>query len=112
MGLAGLRAALELILELGVDAIASELLRKRAWLIPALRAKGCEVLEADAPAGNASSIVSFEKPGEDSAALHERLEKAGIIGSIRTDRSGRKYIRLSPHFYNTDEELERVLEFL
>jgi selenocysteine lyase/cysteine desulfurase len=28
------------------------------------------------------------------------------------DRKGQKYIRLSPHFYNTDAELQRVVELL
>jgi selenocysteine lyase/cysteine desulfurase len=45
-------------------------------------------------------------------ALHASLASAGIVTSIRADRSGRKYIRLSPHFYNTDAELERCLEKL
>src|SRR6266478_661095 len=40
LGLAGLQAALELLLEIGIDNIAAELLRKRAWLVPALQAKG------------------------------------------------------------------------
>jgi selenocysteine lyase/cysteine desulfurase len=112
LGLAGLRAALQLVLETGIDAIAAELLRKRAWLVPALQAKGCSVLDADAPPANASSIVTFDRPGVDAAALHARLTDAGIVSSLRTDRSGRKYIRLSPHFYNTDQELHRVIDLL
>jgi selenocysteine lyase/cysteine desulfurase len=28
------------------------------------------------------------------------------------DRGGQNYIRLSPHFYNTDVELQRVLKLL
>jgi selenocysteine lyase/cysteine desulfurase len=28
------------------------------------------------------------------------------------DRQRQKYIRLSPHFYNTDAELQRVLDLL
>ena len=35
-----------------------------------------------------------------------------IVTSLRADRSGKKYLRLSPHFYNTDAELHRVLEML
>src|SRR4029079_14918722 len=45
LGGVGLMAAMEMILEVGVDAIARELLRKRAWLVPALRDKGYSVLE-------------------------------------------------------------------
>ena len=32
---------------------------------------------------------------------------AGIETSLRTDRAGRNYIRVSPHFYNTDDEIHR-----
>jgi selenocysteine lyase/cysteine desulfurase len=112
LGLAGLRAALELVLEVGVDAIAAELLRKRAWLVPALAAKGWTVLEADAPPSNASGIVSFTREGEDLPALHARLAQAEILTSLRADRSGRSYLRVSPHFYNTDAELGRLLDLL
>ena len=46
------------------------------------------------------------------AALHKKLTDAGIVTSLRTDRAGKIPIRLSPHFYNTDAELQRVLELL
>src|ERR1035437_1920111 len=109
LGIVGLVAAMELILELGVKNIARELLRKRARLVPALQAKGCTVLQADAPAENASGIGSFHRPGSDLAALHQKLTDAGVVTSLRGDRTGQQYIRLSPHYYNTDAELERVL---
>jgi selenocysteine lyase/cysteine desulfurase len=109
LGIVGLVAAMELILELGVENIARELLRKRALLVPALQAKGCTVLQADASAENASGIVSFHRPGSDLAALHQKLTDAGVVTSLRGDRTGQQYIRLSPHYYNTDAELERVL---
>jgi cysteine desulfurase/selenocysteine lyase len=112
LGLAGLVAALELTLELGVEAIAEELLRKRAFLVPALQAKGCIVLNADAPAANAAGIVSFHKPGSDLAALHQKLLDARMVTSLRADRNGQQYIRLSPHFYNTDAELGQVVELV
>ncbi len=112
LGLVGLHAALELVLELGVENIAAELLRKRAWLVPALQAKGYSVLQAGAPPAHASGIISFHRPGADLAALHQRLLEANIVTSLRSDRSGRKYIRLSPHCYNTDAELRRVVELV
>jgi selenocysteine lyase/cysteine desulfurase len=112
LGIVGLVAAMELILELGVENIARELLRKRALLVPALQAKDCTVLQADAPAENASGIVSFHRPGSDLAALHQKLTDAGVVTSLRGDRTGQQYIRLSPHYYNTDAELERVLELV
>ncbi|HXR04680.1 MAG TPA: aminotransferase class V-fold PLP-dependent enzyme [Verrucomicrobiae bacterium] len=112
LGMIGLVAAMELALEIGAANVAAELLRKRAWLVPALLAKGYAVLNADAKTENASGIVSFYQPGRDLAALHRQLMDAGIVASLRTDRSGQNYIRLSPHFYNTDAELQRTLELL
>ncbi len=37
---------------------------------------------------------------------------AGITASLRADRAGQEYLRLSAHFYNTDEELQRTLDLL
>jgi len=112
LGLVGLIAAMELALETGVENIAAELLRKRAWLVPALQAKGFAVLNADAKVENASGIISFHQPGRDLTASHQKLTAAGVVSSFRADRSGQSYIRLSPHSYNTDTELHRTLELL
>jgi selenocysteine lyase/cysteine desulfurase len=112
LGLAGLHAAMELLLEVGIDNITAELLRKRAWLVPAIQEKGYTVLQASAPPENASGIVTFFKPDADMRELHAKLDAAGILTSLREDRTGQQYIRLSPHFYNTDEELRRVIENL
>jgi selenocysteine lyase/cysteine desulfurase len=114
LGLVGLIAAMELGLEIDVPqgGIAAELLRKRTWLVPALQAKGFTVLNADAKSENASGIISFHQPGKDLAALHKKLTDAGVVASLRTNRKGQNYIRFSPHFYNTDSELQRALELL
>jgi selenocysteine lyase/cysteine desulfurase len=112
LGLVGLHRAVEFLHELGIESIAAELLRKRAWLIPALQAKGYTVLNADVPTSNASSIISFNRQGSDMSELYQRLEAASICTSLRSDRAGNHYIRLSPHFYNTDAELQRLLEFV
>jgi selenocysteine lyase/cysteine desulfurase len=112
LGIVGLVAAMELILELGVENIARELLHKRALLVPALEAKGFTVLQPKALPDSASGIVSFHKPGADLAALHQKLEAAGIITSLRGARNGEQYIRLSPHYYTTAAELHRMLELL
>jgi selenocysteine lyase/cysteine desulfurase len=112
LGVVGLHAAMELLLEIGIEQIAAELLRKRAWLIPALQAKGYTVLHADAPEGNCSGIVTFHRPDVHLPSLYQRLLEQNVITSLRADRSNERYIRLSPHFYNTDAELHRVLELL
>lgn len=113
LGIVGLVAAMELILEIGVENIAAELLRKRAWLVPALQARGYAVVAANAGTESASGIVTFSHSETSKLLeLHEKLGAASIITSLRADRKGRRYIRLSPHFYNTDAELHRVLEMV
>jgi cysteine desulfurase / selenocysteine lyase len=77
-----------------------------------LQAKGFTVLNADTKTENASGIVSFFQPGKDLTPLNQKLSDVGIVASLRTDRKGQNYIRFSPHFYNTDAELQRVLELL
>src|SRR5215469_1646038 len=111
-GLVGMLAGLKLIQEIGVENIGRELLRKRSLVVPALQAKGYTVLSADAPPEVASGIVTFFRPSQDFSALHQKLTEANIVTSLRTDRAGQNYIRLSPHFYNTDEELNRLLELV
>ena len=112
LGLIGLLSSMELALEIGVENIARELLRKRTWLVPALQAKGYTVLNAEPKMENASGITSFFAPDKNLTELHQKLEAAGVIASLRTDRKGQHYIRFSPHFYNTDAELHRALELL
>jgi len=112
LGLVGLKAALELVLDIGPEAIAVELRRQREWLVGVLQARGYEVLHPAAPPNHTAGILSFHRPGTDTCELHGALRESGVIASLRSDRSGRHYIRLSPHFYKTDAELQRVLEAL
>ncbi|HTV60943.1 MAG TPA: aminotransferase class V-fold PLP-dependent enzyme [Verrucomicrobiae bacterium] len=111
LGAVGLVAAMELSLELGIENIAAELLRKRNWLAPELQKRGFTVLNADA-GRNSGSITSFFHGQKDMAGLFTKLSKAGVVPSLRTDRAGKKYLRFSPHFYNTDAELHRALDLL
>ena len=112
LGVVGLRAAIELLREIEVENIARDLLRKRAWLVPALQAKGYTVLNANACPETAGPMISFFKPGQNMAELNERLTQSDITASLRGNRQNQSYIRLAPHFYNTEAELRRVVELL
>jgi cysteine desulfurase/selenocysteine lyase len=112
LGAVGLIAAMELILEVGPEQISAELLRKRNWLVPELEQRGYSVLHAAAPPNAAGAIVSFWRDGLDLGALHHKLAEANIVTSLRVDRAGRRYLRLSPHFYNSDAELGSVLDLV
>jgi cysteine desulfurase / selenocysteine lyase len=112
IGIAGLIAAMELVLEMGIENITAELHRKRTWLVPELQKRGFTVLNPQTNTANSGSITSFFHPDKDIPALHKKLADSGIVSSLRIDRAGKNYLRLSPHFYNTDGELQRVLELL
>ena len=80
--------------------------------MPALQAKGYTVLNADAETGKCRRHHLHFSPGKDLAPLHQKLADAGVIASLRVDRKGQNYLRLSPHYYNTDAELQRMVELL
>jgi selenocysteine lyase/cysteine desulfurase len=110
LGLVGMLTAMEMLLELGVDAVSKAILKNRQWLVQALQAKGYTPLNPD-PA-NAGGIVSFHHGADDMTPVHEKLASGGVVTSLRADRSGKKYIRLSPHFYNTESELQKMIDLL
>lgn len=111
-GYVGFKAAVELLLEVGVEHIAAELLRKTNRTVPLLKERGWEVLGSGMSEKHRSGIISFRREGVDLAAVHARLATENIVVSLRTDRQGRHFLRLSPHFYNTDAELDQMLAAL
>lgn len=110
--LVGLKASLDLINEIGIGNISQELLRKRRFIIERLKDLNCQILHPYSPPEHQSAIVTFSIQNVDIALIHRRLIESNIITSLRQDRSGKKYIRISPHFYNTDEELNKFVETL
>ena len=112
LGIAGHHASLAMLNDLGVHNIATDLLSKRNLIVPELLSKGYHVLNRTEDQENASGIVTFHNPNKDMSKLKVELEQANIKVSLRFLRDGSKLIRLSPHFYNTDSELNRMLEKL
>lgn len=112
VSLAGLKACLELMLDVGEEAISRELFRKRQWLSRALLDKGYDVLEPDLALNRAGGMLSFTSKTIDLKKKHVEMEERGIVISLRSDRQQRNYLRISPHFYNSDEEIERCLAML
>ena len=112
IGIVGHNASLKMLNELGLNNIAKDLLNKRNKLIPELLCKGYHVLNPDGDQVNSSGIVTFHKADMDISKLAAKLEQAKIKVSLRFMRDGSKLIRLSPHFYNTTNELNRLLNEL
>ena len=110
-GILGMKAALDTFLTHGMDAVAARLLELKAHLVRELDALDFQIL-GPREGARASSITTFRHPTASSAALFAALEKAHIIASLRHDREGRDYLRFSPHFYNTEAELDRAVAVL
>lgn len=105
VGMTGLMAAIELLLETGIENIHRHTLHLTDMLIADLQRRGYEVVSNLDPA-HRSAIVSFAVPG-DVRAAHARLREAKVAVSLRES-----YIRVSPHGYNTEDEVLRVGEVL
>lgn len=111
LGIIGLHAALRLLRTVGIQAIADRLRALRSVLLDVLQARGFTIVgiaSPDCPTG----ITSFHRPGEDMLPLYRKLAGLGFVTSLRPDPAGNKCIRLSPHFYNTEDEIGRLLEQL
>jgi cysteine desulfurase/selenocysteine lyase len=109
MGIFGMKAAIDLLLEIGIANVAERILTITARLSSGLQALGFTFL-GPTVGPNASGIVTVSRPGTNMEALFERLTAADIVCSARQDRQGRHYIRFSPHFYNTEAEVDQVLK--
>ncbi len=110
-GLFGLEAALDLQTEFGVDIIADRLRKLKRAAVECLQSLGC-ILLPPAEGPNSSSITTFSHPASDSAEIVRALAAERVIASLRFDRAGNSYVRISPHFYNTLEEIEGMSEVL
>jgi selenocysteine lyase/cysteine desulfurase len=110
-GIYGMAAALELLMAEGMVQIAERLLILKAHLLAGLDALGFAVL---GPRENphASSITTFRHPTADAKLLFRALEENRVVASLRHDKTGTEYLRFSPHFYNTEEEIDRALAVL
>jgi selenocysteine lyase/cysteine desulfurase len=99
----GMNASIELLLELGVDAVRAHLARLHAPVLEWAARRGVRVASPVGPHG--SGILCLALPN--AAAVNARLREARVVASVREGA-----IRLSPHCYNTVGEMERLVELL
>ena len=92
----------DLIEEVGVERIRENSLRQTALLIGLADAAGFEV-RSPREAARRGGTVTVHVP--DFEAVHRELGERRIVCDFRPDAG----IRLGPHYFNTDEELEHVI---
>jgi cysteine desulfurase/selenocysteine lyase len=106
IGCFGLRAALEFLLEIGLEQICPAVRGLGDRVAAGASARGYEVLGERTPASGAG-IVSIRKDGTDSRLVVRRLKERGFLAAPRQG-----WVRVSPHFYVSPAEIDAMLEAL
>ena len=106
-GIYGLGAAVKLVLDVGVEHITRHVLKLTDRLVEGVRDKGYRVVSSRRP-GEASGIVAFISDTHDLEEVRQHLQaEYRIIIGVRRGR-----LRSSPHFFNTEAEIDQLIEVL
>lgn len=105
-GVYGLGAAIDLFLEVGPQEIEAYLVGLSSHLAERLASKGYHVVSSQL-SGESSAVVTCTHERFSSRELHHLLAAKSIITAPRANR-----LRISPHFYNTREEIDALIEAL
>ena len=98
----GLEAAIDYIERVGIDAIEKRNLELIDLLREKLKRKGVSFFT---PENNASPILSFFV--QDEEGVREKMKERGVCITAR--RWARAHVRISPHFYNNKEDVNRFI---
>jgi selenocysteine lyase/cysteine desulfurase len=102
---AGMNASLGLIHELGLDAVSAHALKLAEQIVRWAADRDDVQLVSPSDAAHRAAVISVRP--RDAKAASAKLTAANVAHSLREGA-----IRLSPHFYNTEEEVARVLALL
>jgi selenocysteine lyase/cysteine desulfurase len=106
LGIVALDASIGLLLEIGTDVVEERVLAVTQHLIDRLQELGCDIVGPVQPARR-SGIVCARVPGASSDDLVPRLRERGIVTASRAGA-----VRFSPHFYNTQDQIDGAVEAL
>jgi cysteine desulfurase/selenocysteine lyase len=105
-GLIALGASLELLNRFGIQAVARRVLEITDLACGRLEEIGA-VIRSDRRQPHKSGIVAFELPGRDPQVLRRQCLAHDVVLSCRGGR-----LRISPHAYNDDSDIQRLIEAL
>ena len=101
IGIYGLCESLRILLDAGRSEVAERVRAHVQLLRRRLEERGFEIITPVDPQRHAG-IITASRPDINAAALFARLKERGFICSLRENR-----LRIAPHFYNTEDEIER-----
>lgn len=102
LGVFGLLPSLKLFADFGYKNVEERIIENSAYFIKKLLEIDIHPILENCSKENLSGIVSFKHP--DSMRILEELKRKEIYCSVREGM-----VRFSPHFYNTKEEIEIVV---
>lgn len=106
IGCYGLRAAIDFLLEVGVERIAVAVESLGDRVAEGVAARGYQTLGRRTDSSGAG-IVSFRRDDVDSHLVVRRLREKGIVSAVRQG-----WVRVSPHFYISPADIDRALQEL
>ncbi len=110
-GMYGMAASLGLLARTGSDSVENAILEISDALGDGITRLGFELI-LERSNKRRSGIVSFRHRTKEVGELFQFLTERRVTGSLRADGLGGRWIRLSPHFYNTVGEVEAVLDWV
>lgn len=106
IGCFGLRASLNLLLEVGIETVTAAVQSVADQLAAGVRSKGYELM-VEHTADTSSGIVTFRHPSTDCRVIVADLKRQRVIAAPRQG-----WVRMSPHFYISPSDIDRVVEAL
>ncbi len=105
VGIYALNASMKFFKQFGFDEIEKKVIENSTYLIDKLEEAGIKPVLSGCDKRNIAGIVSFIH--QETQKLFDSLARENIHCAVREG-----YVRFSPHFYNTDDEVDRVVSEL
>ena len=109
VGFVGLEASINYMLQFGLNNIRSKIMNLSNQMREELSKISGITLFGPEDQSKRTSIVSFSIDGQDPQKIVELLEKKKIVIAVR-EIVDKKILRASPHFFNSEEEIQKVVD--
>jgi len=105
IGIYALNASLKLFKQYGFSELEKRIIDNSLYFIENLGATKFKPVIKVADENNIAGIVSFQD--KEWSKIYEAISKENIFCAVRLG-----YVRMAPHFYNTKEEIDKVIDVL